>query len=194
MIRNITRIFMKATYIVDDPEIAAILVDPMRRTILSFLREKPMTQAQLADELGLSDASLNYHMKKLKNVGLVTITKKVAEEHGIIQKFFSPVAYLFVYDLDALPKDISRYFYPISVERTWGVISSVAANNGRAIKINPEEINEITENLSRQLVSIAKLYTKKEVSYGNESTAYEIYSGAVKAWLSQSDKPKKQQR
>lgn len=182
---------MKATYIVDDPKIAAILVDPMRRTILTFLREKPMTQAQLADELGLSDASLNYHMKKLKNVGLVTITKKVAEEHGIIQKFFSPVAYLFVYDLDVLPKGISRYFYPISVERTWGVISTVAANNGKGIKIDPEQINEITESLSRQLVNIARSYTKKGVAHGNESTAYEIYSGAVKAWLSQGDSAKK---
>lgn len=191
MIRNIIRIFMKATYIVDDPDIAAILVDPMRRTILSFLREKPMTQAQLADELGLSDASLNYHMKKLKNVGLVTIIKKVAEEHGIIQKFFSPAAYLFVFDLDALPKDISRYFYPISIERTWGVISTVAANNGKAIKIDPENINEITESLSRQLVNIAKSYTKKEATHGNESTAYEIYSGAVRAWLAQSGRPKK---
>lgn len=187
---------MKATYIVSDPEIAAILVDPMRRTILSFLREKPMTQAQLADELGLSDASLNYHMKKLKNAGLVSITKKVAEEHGIIQKFFSPAAYLFVYDLEALPKDIARYFYPISIERTWGVISTVGAHNGRAIKVNPDKINEITESLSRQLVAIAKSYVKKEVSYGNESVAYEIYSGAVKAWLAQSEagRPKSTRR
>lgn len=178
---------MRAAYIVRDPEIASVLVDPMRRTILSFLREKPMTQAQLADELGLSDASLNYHMKKLKLAGLVTITKRVAEEHGIIQKFFSPIAYLFVYDLDAMPKDIARYFYPISLERAWGVISSVTANNGKAIKMDPQNINDITENLSRLLVNTAKIYTKKEASYGNEAIAYEIYGGAVRAWLEQKD-------
>ena len=180
---------MKATYIVDDPSIAGILVDPMRRAILTFLRQRPMTQAQLADELGLSDASLNYHMKILKNAGLVAITKKIAEEHGIIQKFFSPAAYLFVYDLDALPKDISRYFYPVSIERTWGMVAALAAKNG---KEGPDArgIDGITEGLSRQLVETARTYARKETSHGNEALAYEIYSRAVKAWLERKDAPK----
>ena len=57
---------MNAVYIVDDTKVAKILVDPMRRAILDLLREKPMTQAALANELGLSGASLNYHIKNQK--------------------------------------------------------------------------------------------------------------------------------
>ena len=41
---------MKAVYIVDDAKIAKVLIDPMRRAILGLLRQKPMTQAGLANE------------------------------------------------------------------------------------------------------------------------------------------------
>jgi DNA-binding transcriptional ArsR family regulator len=169
---------MKAVYVVKDPEVAKVLVDPMRRAILNLLREKPRTQAQLADELGLSDASLNYHMKILRENGLVILTKKVAEEHGIIQKFFSPVASLFVYDVDALPKDISRYFYPQSLERARSVISMY--DLGGDIH-DAHIVNSISDNLSRLLVSTAKEYVKKEVSYGNDAIIHEIYSKAIMA-------------
>jgi DNA-binding transcriptional ArsR family regulator len=58
---------MKAVYIVNNPKVAKTLIDPMRRAILDLLRQKPMTQAQMADELGLSSASLNYHIKILRS-------------------------------------------------------------------------------------------------------------------------------
>ena len=55
---------MKAVYIVNDLKVAKILVDPMRRAILDLLRQRPMTQAQLAQQLGLTSASLNLSYKK----------------------------------------------------------------------------------------------------------------------------------
>jgi DNA-binding transcriptional ArsR family regulator len=92
---------MKAVYIVNDLRVAKILVDPMRRAILDLLRQRPMTQAQLAQELSLTGASLNYHIKKLRSKKLVVVVKK---EHNIMQIFFSSIAYLFVYDLDSFPR------------------------------------------------------------------------------------------
>ena len=50
---------MKAVYIINDVKVAKVLVDPMRRAILDLLRQRPMTQAGLANELGLTGASLN---------------------------------------------------------------------------------------------------------------------------------------
>jgi DNA-binding transcriptional ArsR family regulator len=114
---------MKAVYIVNNVKIAKILVDPMRRAILDLLRQRPMTQAGLANELGLTGASLNHHMKILRAKKLVTIFKKEIERHRIMQIFFSSIAYLFVYDLESLRKDIARYFYPISLERARAVVS-----------------------------------------------------------------------
>jgi DNA-binding transcriptional ArsR family regulator len=114
---------MKAVYIVDDLEVAKILVDPMRRAILDLLRQRPMTQAQLANVLGLTGASLNYQMKKLRSKKLVVVAKREIEEHSIMQIFYSSTAYLFVYDLDSFPTNIARYFYPVSLERARSVVS-----------------------------------------------------------------------
>ncbi len=62
-------------------------------------------------------------MKILRANDLVTLTKQDAHEHGIVQKFFSPASCLFVYDIDAPPKEIAHYFYPQSLERARSVIS-----------------------------------------------------------------------
>jgi DNA-binding transcriptional ArsR family regulator len=75
---------MKALYIVNDVKVAKMLVDPMRRAILNLLRQKPMTQAGLANELGLTGASLNHHMKILRSNRLVTIFKREVERHRIM--------------------------------------------------------------------------------------------------------------
>src|ERR687886_224863 len=136
---------MKAVYIIDDVKIAKILVDPMRRAILDLLRQKPMTQAGLANELGLTAASLNHHIKILRSNKLVTIFKREVERHRIMQIFFSSVAYLFIYDLDSLPKNVARYFYPVSLERARALVSLLLLYNrelsGYDIEKTSETIN-----------------------------------------------------
>ena len=172
---------MKAVYIVDNADVAKVLVDPMRRAILDLLRITPMTQAKLAGELGLSNASLSYHMKALRTSKLVIIDRKERESHGLTQKFFLPAAYLFVYDLNKLPKDIGRYFYPVSLERTRGIVSALLSNGPkRFIEANPEKINSLTDRLSNALVIAARRYRKVEAIPGSKSIVYKIYSEAIK--------------
>ncbi|MEW6603720.1 MAG: helix-turn-helix domain-containing protein [Thermoproteota archaeon] len=185
---------MQAVYIVDEVSIARVLVDPMRRAILHLLREQPMTQAQLAEELGLSNASLNYHMKILLQNKLVEITKSVAEEHGIMQKFFSPAAFLFVYDLDAMPKDVARYFYPISLERARTLVSTImieGVETPSSIKkvLRHKNIEEVSASLSRLLVSVAKQYTRQRALHGDEKIVSEIYTKVFKVFLGQQQAP-----
>ncbi|MGB7956290.1 MAG: helix-turn-helix domain-containing protein, partial [Candidatus Nitrosopolaris sp.] len=84
---------MKAVNIVNDSNVAKVLIDPMRRAILDLLRQKPMTQAQMADELGLSGASLNYHIKILRSRKLVVVFKRELERHRLKQIFFFAAAY-----------------------------------------------------------------------------------------------------
>jgi DNA-binding transcriptional ArsR family regulator len=174
---------MKAVYIVNDAKIAKILVDPMRRAILDLLRQRPMTQAGLANELGLTGASLNHHMKILRSKKLVTIFKREVERHRIMQIFLSSVAYLFIYDLESLPKNIARYFYPISLERARAVVSLLLLYNKELstydIEQTPEAINAISENLSRYLVMAAKSYESKIINHGDEIYIYEIYGKAM---------------
>src|ERR1041384_5770268 len=164
---------MRAVYIVDNAKISKVLIDPMRRAILDLLRQKPMTQAGLAKELGLSGASLNFHMKILRSNKLVTIVKKEIERHRILQIFFSTVAYLFVYDLDSLPKNIARYFYPVSLERARAVLSLLLMYNEQLssdyeIEHTTEAINRISEKLSQHLIIAAKSYENKTINHGDE--------------------------
>jgi DNA-binding transcriptional ArsR family regulator len=177
---------MKAVYTVNDLNVAKILVDPMRRAILDLLRQKPMTQTQLAYVLGLTGASLNYHMKKLRSKKLVVVAKREVEEHSILQIFFSSTAYLFVYDLDSFPTNIARYFYPISLERARSVVSLfILKEKGYHIERTPEAINMISEHLNRLLVKISKKYEQKEVDFGNEEIVYDIYTKAINALIRQ---------
>jgi DNA-binding transcriptional ArsR family regulator len=178
---------MKAVYIVNDAKIAKILVDPMRRAILDLLRQRPMTQAGLANELGLTGASLNHHMKILRSKKLVTIFKKEVERHRIMQIFLSSVAYLFVYDLESLPKNVARYFYPISMERARSVVSLLLIYNKKLSTLDiaqtPEAINAISENLSRYLIISAKSYQNRVINHSDERYIYEIYGKAILSLL-----------
>ena len=183
---------MKAVYIVNNVKIAKILVDPMRRAILDLLRQKPMTQAGLANELGLTGASLNHHMKILRSNRLVTIFKREVERHRIMQIFLSSVAYLFIYDLDSLPKNIARYFYPVSLERARAVVSLLLLWNEEIlaydIEQTPETINAISEDVSRYLVKVAKHYEKRVINHGDERYVYEIYGKAMTNLLKEGKK------
>jgi len=184
---------MKAVYIVNDVKVAKILVDPMRRAILDLLRQKPMTQAGLANELGLTGASLNHHMKILRSKRLVTIFKREIERHRIMQIFLSSVAYLFVYDLDSLPKNIARYFYPVSLERARAVVSLLSMytneiSSANEIEHTPDAINIVSEKLSRHLIITAKSYENRTINHGDESYVYEIYGKAIMNLLKEDKK------
>jgi DNA-binding transcriptional ArsR family regulator len=183
---------MRAVYIVNEVKVAKILVDPMRRAILDLLRQRPMTQAGLANELGLTGASLNHHMKILRSHKLVTVFKREVESHRIMQIFLSSVAYLFVYDLDSLPKNIARYFYPVSLERARAAVSLLLLYNKELsaydIEQNPERINAISENLSRYLVIAAKSFEKRVINHGDERYVYEIYGKAMANLLKEGKK------
>jgi DNA-binding transcriptional ArsR family regulator len=183
---------MRAVYIVNEVKVAKILVDPMRRAILDLLRQRPMTQAGLANELGLTGASLNHHMKILRSHKLVTVFKREVESHRIMQIFLSSVAYLFVYDLDSLPKNIARYFYPVSLERARAAVSLLLLYNKELsaydIEQNPERLNAISENLSRYLVIAAKSFEKRVINHGDERYVYEIYGKAMANLLKEGKK------
>lgn len=173
---------MKAVQIICNREIARALTDTIRRTILMVLREKPMTQTQLAEEMGLSKAALNHHLKILQQYGLVSLVKKEEESHGIVQKFFAANSYLLLYDFNALPKDIVSYFYPAILERATGIISMLSMSNQTLLR-DHKLANFITKNLSTYLIEAAAPYVDIDIDYGDEGTTYEIYTRAIQTLL-----------
>ena len=132
-------------------------------------------------------------MKILRSKKLVTIFKREVERHRIMQIFLSSVAYLFVYDLDSLPKNIARYFYPVGLERARAVVSLLMTYNKELssayeIEYTTNAINMISENLSRHLIMAAKPYENRIIDHGDERYVYEIYGKAMTNLLNESKK------
>lgn len=176
---------MKVVQIIDNQAVARAMTDTIRRTILMVLRDRPMTQTQLAEEIGLSKAALNHHLKILKQHRLVSIVRKEEESHGIVQKFFAANSYLLLYDFSALPKDIASHFYPARLERARGIISMLSLND-QSVMHDQKLTRFIMKNLSSYLVEAAAPYVDTEIDYGDECAVYEIYIKAVKALLKES--------
>lgn len=162
-----------------DPEAAKLISDPMRRAILNLLRQRPLTEAGLAENLGLTDATVNYHLQLLKRAGFVTIARREEEEHGIMQKFYAPSAYLYLPDVEALPMEVSRYFYPINIERARGVLS-VSGNRRGLAGPDGREVDRLGEDLAKALVDVARRYETREVDQGEgEGLVVRIYKEAL---------------
>lgn len=170
---------MQLVEVIRDPEAAKLISDPMRRAILNLLRQKAMSESELADSLGLTDATVYYHLGLLRKIGFLTIAKTEVEGHGIMQKFYAPTAYLYLPDVAALPKEVARYYYPINTERIRGVMS---AANGGAPKLNLEggDLDRVGEEYAKELVEVAKKYSGVEVRQGEgEPLVNRIYTEAL---------------
>ena len=79
---------VRGVVVVSDAEVTKLLTDPMRRTILTFLSGRQMTETQLSHILGLTEAAVGHHLKLLGEAGLIRVVRRVPETHGIIQKFY----------------------------------------------------------------------------------------------------------
>lgn len=170
---------MKLVTIVGDEEVAKLLSDPMRRAILNILREMPMNKAQLAKRLGLTDATVNYHLAILKKARLLTIAKKQVEEHGIVQKFYLPSSYLYLADVENLPRGVARYYFPINIERVRGALSSLEPADRDMRGATAARVDEMGEQLAKILVGVARQYLGEVVEPGSgEHRVNEIYSRA----------------
>lgn len=81
---------MKEVHLIENADKAGELLKPIRIKILSIL-DSPRTCSQIADRLGLTTQKVNYHMKVLRDAGLV----RLIEEHrkrGIMEGVYQAVA------------------------------------------------------------------------------------------------------
>jgi DNA-binding transcriptional ArsR family regulator len=149
---------LKLVQIVDEARAARLLSDPMRRAILNILRRSPLTQAELAESLGLTNATVNHHLSLLKRIGLISVAREEVESHGILKKFYTPTAFLYVLDVGRLPRDVARYYYPINIERARGILSALPPAG--VAQLRGKDIDVLGEEFTRTLVRIARGYAK----------------------------------
>jgi predicted transcriptional regulator len=149
---------LKLIQVIDDPKVAKLLADPMRRAILNILRRSPLTQAELAESLGLTNATVSHHLSLLKRIGFLSVAREEVESHGIVKKFYTPSAYLYVLDVDRLPREVARYYYPINIERARGILSALPSAG--AAHLRGKDVDALGEEFTRMLVKAAHKYAK----------------------------------
>ena len=156
----------------------------MRRTILSLLADKAMTETQLAAALGLTEGAVLHHLKGLLESKLIILAKKEPEAHGILQKFYRASTLSFVIDLDKMPQEISRYFFPINIERIRGVISTLQIVTRSRDHISSPMLESLADILARNLVEVAENYEERDVDLDREKFTVKLYREALLKSLS----------
>jgi DNA-binding transcriptional ArsR family regulator len=62
--------------VIEDPEAAAVSLDPVRARLLAELAAEPASAAMLAGKVGLPRQKVNYHLKALERHGLVELVEE----------------------------------------------------------------------------------------------------------------------
>lgn len=145
----------KQAELVRNPTVAKLLVDPMRREIVRLLASRAMTENELARTLGLSDPSVGHHLRVLMDAGLIRVTRKEVEQHGILQKFYETSALVYVIDRSKMPLEIERYFMPASLERARGTLAAFQVASDQHVKLSSSELEEFAKLYANEITNVA---------------------------------------
>ena len=168
----------KAIHFVDNPEEIRLLANFIHREILQLLSEHPMTLTELSRMIGLTKAAIGYHLKLLKRANLIYIKRVEAENHGILQKFYSPIANFMIVKYDRTPDEVKRYFIQIQIEHIRGMFAALQLQHHFST-ISPETIEELAIMLWKQLEQTCKKYKDNNVIETAESLKIMIYADAL---------------
>lgn len=80
--------------VLDDPTIAAALLDPLRSRILALLR-RPGSATTVADQLGQSRQKINYHLRTLEGLGLIELVEE-RPRRGLTERVMRTTAAAYV--------------------------------------------------------------------------------------------------
>jgi len=178
--------FKMTVCIVDDPDKIRLLANFTRAEILQLLCEHPMTEAQLSKELGLTRAAVGYHLNLLMKTQLIYLERVEPEEHGILQKFYSPVAAFFIVDCDRIPKDAKRYFIQTQIIHLRGIFTAFQLNHHFS-GVSPETLEKLAVAMLKQLEKTGRKHTKEGPVKNAETLKVKIYAEALENLMKQDE-------
>jgi DNA-binding transcriptional ArsR family regulator len=94
---------LKAIKTIKDPEAFKLLGDETRRKIVFLLRVKEMTVSQIAAELNITPQAVYHHIKKLRKVGMVEVTREERIDH-LIESYYRATAETFFCSVGKTPR------------------------------------------------------------------------------------------
>lgn len=166
----------KAIVVVDDPETARALADPMRRLILNVLADEVLTETQLARRFAVSEPLINHHVKVLKKISLVSVVKTEAESHGILQKFYEATAMCYVVDYEKLTPELKRYFFTIYIERLRGMLAALRYMGKFTGQFSSGMVEHLAETMAKAIVPVAKKLSDIPLKKSREEVIVELFS------------------
>jgi len=156
-----------------------LLADFTREEILRLLSTRPMTETQLSKKLGLTKAAVGYHLHLLREAGLLYIEKTETEKHGILQKYYSPVAATFIVNPEKIPRDVRTYFIQTQIQYLRGIFSVFRINN-RTYCISSKALEKLALALLKQLKEVGEKYINKKITKEDvEAIRVKIYAEAL---------------
>ena len=169
----------KAIHFVNNSKEIQLLANFKHREILQLLSEHPMTQTELSQTLGLTKSAIGYHLKQLMQANLIYIKRVEVENHGIQQKFYSPIANFIIATHDRTPDNIRRYFIQMQIEHVIGILAGLQCVRAHFFDITAETIESLAIMLWKQLEQTCKKYERYSVVETAESLKIMIYTDAL---------------
>jgi predicted transcriptional regulator len=137
-----------------------------------------MTETQLSEQLGITRAAVGYHLHLLMDAGLITIEKVEAEQHGILQKFYTPSAFLFIVDPDHIPQDVQRYYIRIQIEHLRGMFSVFQLYH-HVSEVSSRNLEKLALAMLKQLKIVGQKHIKDMALEEAESLRVKVYAEAI---------------
>jgi len=159
--------------VVSDESQARLIFDSMRREILRLLSKRALTEKELSDIIGISPPSIGHHLKALTQGELISEVRREAGTHGIVQKWYMSNAQAFVVDRDPLRDDIRRYFMPMDIERTRGIVACLSLLKD-SVTPSTRQMENLTGQICTALVDTARNYDGK-LEDDPERTIHRLY-------------------
>lgn len=125
-----------------DPGAFQLLADETRLSMIYLLRAKEMTVSQIAAELGLTPQTIYHHIKKLREVDMVEVSREERIDH-LVESYFRATAGMFHFVNGTCVKEGG---VRQSIENALKALESL----GHAIDTNSTGINKI-QKLSEKL-------------------------------------------
>jgi hypothetical protein len=145
-----------------DLETAKLFSDETRLKILELLREEELTNSQLAKKLGLSKATITYHIKQLEEAGIIKVSKTEYEKHGIPMKYYTLRVHLVT-----MPK-------PEKARRTYALKPEFKQELGKLLREEPEHLDAEISKILLRIMKTAASMPEEEVDGLLYSLGYEL--------------------
>jgi hypothetical protein len=145
-----------------DLETAKLFSDETRMKLLEILSKEEMTNSQLARKVGLSKATMTYHLKQLEEAGLISVSRTEYEKHGIPMKYYKLKVHLV-----AMPSREKS-------KRTYAAKDAFKGQLAELLKEGGEHLDSEVSRVLHQIMKSATAMPEEEVDGLLYSLGYEL--------------------